>query len=113
MHNLIANLFKKIKSPCIQEFPEIKIKRQILDHYIKDDCNTISSYGIFVIEVLPAQPNQTPQQKQTEDIDLKFSKVFTKYIENRQHHISERAKSIFTNDGFSIFYSYISELHLK
>ena len=34
MHNLITNLFKKGKSPCIQEFPEIRIERQILDHYI-------------------------------------------------------------------------------
>ena len=62
MHNLIANLFKKGKSPCIQEFPEIRIKRQILDHHIKGDCNTKyhsnSRNIIFAIEVLPAQPNR-------------------------------------------------------
>ena len=68
MHNLVANLFKKGKSPCIQDFPEIRIKRQILDHYIKGDSNTNPSHGIFAIEVLPAQRNQTPHQKETSRI---------------------------------------------
>ena len=31
-HNLIANIFEQGISPCKAEFPEIKIKRQIVDH---------------------------------------------------------------------------------
>ena len=30
--NLTANLFEKGSSPCTAEFPEVKIKRQIIDH---------------------------------------------------------------------------------
>ena len=33
--NLIANLFEKGISPCTAEFPEVKVKRQIIDHYLK------------------------------------------------------------------------------
>ena len=33
--NLIANLFKKGESPCTKEFPDVKIKRKLLDHYLK------------------------------------------------------------------------------
>ena len=38
-HNLIANIFEQEISPCKAEFPEIKTKRQIVDHYIKGICN--------------------------------------------------------------------------
>ena len=34
-HNLIANIFEQGISPCKAEFPDIKIKRQIVDHYRK------------------------------------------------------------------------------
>ena len=33
-HNLIVNLFEKGISPYKQEFTEVEIKRQILDHYL-------------------------------------------------------------------------------
>ena len=33
--NLIANLFEKGISPCTAEFPEVKVKRKIIDHYLK------------------------------------------------------------------------------
>ena len=33
-HNLIANLFEKINSPCKQEIPEVKVKRQYLTQYL-------------------------------------------------------------------------------
>ena len=36
--NLIANLFEKGISPCRAEFPEVRIKRQIVDHYLKEIC---------------------------------------------------------------------------
>ena len=52
-------------------------------------------------------------QVQTDDIDEEFSKVFTEYIKNIQHQNSQRANSMFTNDVFSIIYSYLSILELK
>ena len=33
------NLFEKEVSPCPAEFPKVKIKRQIFDHYLKGICN--------------------------------------------------------------------------
>ena len=33
--NLIANLFEKRTSPCIAEIPEVNIKRQNIDQYLK------------------------------------------------------------------------------
>ena len=33
--NLIAKLFERGNSPCTTEFPDVKIKRQIFDHYLK------------------------------------------------------------------------------
>ena len=41
-YNLIVSLFEKVYSPCKQEFPEVKIKRQNRDHYLKDICNITS-----------------------------------------------------------------------
>ena len=32
---LIENVFEQGISPCKAEFPEVKIKRQIIDHYLK------------------------------------------------------------------------------
>ena len=45
-HILILNLMQKRISPCKQKFPEGQIKRQILDHYLKDTCNITSNYGV-------------------------------------------------------------------
>ena len=50
-HNLIANKFEQGISPCKAEFPEIKIKKQIVDHYIKEICNLTQQYGIYTIEL--------------------------------------------------------------
>ena len=50
-NTLIANLFERGTSPCKAEFPEIKIKRQIVDHYLKRICNLIQKYGIYTIEL--------------------------------------------------------------
>ena len=47
---------------------------------------------------------------QTYDVEFEFSKVFTEYIKNIQHQISQRANSIFTNDVFSLTYSFLSIL---
>ena len=52
--NLIANLFEQRFSPCKAEFPEIKIKRQIVDKYLKGICNLTQQYGIYTIELSTA-----------------------------------------------------------
>ena len=99
-HNLIANIFEQEISPCKAEFPEIKIKRQIVDHYIKGICNLTQQYGIYTIELSTASLSRF----QTEDVDIEISKVFTEYIKNIQHQNSQRANSIFTNDVFALIY---------
>ena len=71
---------KKVNSPCKHEFPEIRIKRQILDHYLKGICNFASYYDIFAIEILSPQSNHPTHQIQTDVIDIEFSKVFTGFI---------------------------------
>ena len=74
-HNSIASFFEKRNSPFKQEIPEIKTKKQTLDHYIKSICIITSYYGIFTIKKVPPQPNQTTHQIQTDDIDTKFQKT--------------------------------------
>ena len=44
--NLLLNLFEPGISPCKAEFPDVKIKRQIIEHYLKDICNLTQQYGI-------------------------------------------------------------------
>ena len=67
-----------------------------------------SCFGIFTIEILSLQSHHPTHQIQTDDIDIEFSKVLTDYIKNIPHQNSQRANSIFTNDAFAIFYSFIS-----
>ena len=109
-NNLIANLFEQGFSPCKAEFPEIKFKRQIVDHYLKAICNLTQQYGIYTIEISTASKFHGKYVIQTDDIDIEFSKVFAEYIKNIQHQSSQRATSIFTNDVFAIIYSYLSIL---
>ena len=113
MHNLIVNLCEKRNSPCTQEIPEVRIKRQVFEHYLKDIFKIISFYGIFRIEITSPNPNHKKYQVKTDDIDTEFSKVFVQYIKNIQHQNSQRANLIFTNDVFSIIYSYLSQLELQ
>ena len=109
-HNLIANIFEQGISPCKAEFPKIKTKRQIIDHYIKRICNLTQQYGIYTIELSTASKFHGKYVIQTDDVDLEFSKVFTEYIKNIQHQNSQRANSIFTKDVFAILYNYLSIL---
>ena len=104
--NLIINLFKPGISPCKTKFPEVKIKRQLIDHYIKDIARITQQYGIYTIEI--CTPRNDKYIIQTDDLDLKFSKVFTEYIKNIQNHNSQRANSIFTNEVFAITYTYLT-----
>ena len=73
-YNLIGNLFEKGNSPCKQEFPEVIIKRQILDHYLKGICNITSYYGTFTFEIVSTKPNLITNPIQTDDKDIEFSK---------------------------------------
>ena len=108
--NLLLNLFEPGISPCKTEFPDVKIKRQIIEHYLKDICNLTQQYGIYTIEFSTPNPNHRKYVIQTDDLDLEFSKVFLEYIKSVQYHNSQRANSIFTNEVFAIIYSYISIL---
>ena len=108
--NLLVNLFEPGISPCKTEFPDVKIKRQIIDHYLKDICNITQQYGIYSIEFTSPNHNNRTYTIQTDDLDLEFSKVFSEYIKSIQYHNSQRANSIFTNEVFAIIYSYISIL---
>ena len=56
--NLIANLFERVVSPCTAEFPEVKIKRQIVDLYLKGICNLTQQYENYTVEI------QTPSKFQ-------------------------------------------------
>ena len=49
----IANLIKKGNIPCKQGFTEIKIRRQVFDHYLPGVSNITSHCGIFTTEILP------------------------------------------------------------
>ena len=45
--NSTSNLFEKGDSPCTKEFPDVKIKKQLLDHYLKGICSLTSHFGIY------------------------------------------------------------------
>ena len=103
-------MFEPGISPCKQEFPDVKIKRQIIEHCFKDICNLTQQYGIYTIEFSTPNTAHRKYVIQTDDIELGFSKVFIEYIKSIQYHNSQRANSIFTNEVFAIIYSYISIL---
>ena len=90
--------------------PRCKIKRQIIEHYLKDICNLTQQYGIYTIEFSTPNTAHRKYKIQTDDIELEFLKVFIEYIKSIQYHKSQRANSIFTNEVFAIIYSYISIL---
>ena len=108
--NLLVILFEPGISPCKAEFPDVKIKRQIIEHYLKDICNLTQQYGIYTIEFSTPNTAHRKYVIQTDDIELEFSKVFLEYIKSIQYHNSQRANSIFTNEVFAIIYTYISIL---
>ena len=108
--NLLVNLFEPGISPCKAEFPDVKIKRQIIEHYLQDICNLTQQYGIYTIESSPPNTAHRKYVIQTDDIELEFSKVFIEYIKSIQYHNAQRANSIFTNEVFAVIYSYLSIL---
>ena len=82
--NLIANLFEKGQSPCTKEFPDVKIRRQLLDPYIKGICSLTSHFGIYTIEIIPRNASHNRYLIEADDVEIEFSKVFTQYIKNIQ-----------------------------
>ena len=89
------------------------MKRQFLDPYIKGICSLTSYYGIYTIKIRSLNTFYDKYLIQTDDVDLEFSKGFTKYTKNIQHRNSQWANSILTNDVFSLIYSYLSILEIK
>ena len=83
---LLVNLFNPGISPCKSEFPDIKIKRQFIEHYLKGICNLTQQYGIFTIEISTPRTSHNKYVIQTDNIDLEFSNVFTEYIKSIQYH---------------------------
>ena len=108
--NLLVNFFEPGIRPCKAEFPDIKIKRQIIEYYLKDICNLTQQYGIYTIEFSTPNTNHRNYVIQTDDLELGFSKVILEYIKSIQYHNSRRANSIFTIEVFAIIYTYISIL---
>ena len=103
-------MFEPGISPCKSEVPDIKIKRQFIEHYLKEICNLTQQYGIYTIEISTPRTSHNKYVIQTDDIDLEFSKLFTEYIKSIQYHNSQRANSIFTNEVFAIIFTYLSIL---
>ena len=103
-------MFESGISPCKAEFPDVKNKRQIIEHYLKDICNLTQQYGIYTIEFSTPNTNDRKYVIQTDGLQLEFSKVFLENIKNIQYHNSLRAISIFTNEVFAIIYTSISRL---
>ena len=110
MHPILEGLFEPGISPCKAEFPDVKIKRQIIEHYLKDICNLTQQYGTYTIEFSTPNTNHRKYVIQTDDLELEISKVFLEYIKSIKNHNSQRANSIFTNEVFAIIYTYISIL---
>ena len=77
---------------------------------MKDICNLTQKYGIYTIEFSTPNTAHRKYVIQTDDIELRVSKVFIEYIKSIQSHNSQRANSIFTNEVFAVIYSYISIL---
>ena len=100
-------MFEREVSPCTADFPEVKIKRQSNDHYLKGICNLTQQYGINTIEMQSPVKFHGRYLLQTDDLDIEFSKVFTEYLKNIQYQNSQRANSVFTFEVFQILYSYL------
>ena len=97
-------MFEPGISPCKAEFPDVKIKRQIIEHYLKDICNLTQQYGIYTIEFSTPNTNHRKYVIQTDDLELEFSKVFLENIKSIQYHNSQRAKYSFCNNIYLYFY---------
>ena len=78
---LFVDLFEKGDSPCTKEFPDVKIKRQLFDHYLKDICKIKSQYGTYTKEISTPNSFHGRYLIQTDDVDIEFY-VFCKFLQN-------------------------------
>ena len=88
------NLLCKNYSPCKHEFKGIKIKRQVIDLYLRCLRTITSQYGMFTNKNLrQGQNNCTPSHKvQTDDIEtnccIGFRNIFRK-IQHQNHNFNK------------------------
>ena len=88
--NLIANIFEKGESPCTREFPNVKIKRQLLDHYLKGISSITSQYVIYIIEIRSPNAFHDRYLIQTDDVVIEFSKNFKQYNMHTTSKLNKR-----------------------
>ena len=74
--NLIVNLFDKGDSPCTKELPHVKIRRQLLDPYLKSICSLTSQYGTYTIEIRSPNAFHDNYLIQIDDVDIEIFKKF-------------------------------------
>ena len=81
-HNLHVNLFQKFKRLCKKDFPEINIRRQLLDYFLPGIINITSDYGIIIIETLPpnASSQLSHQIEYKQMLEIDFLKFFVECI---------------------------------
>ena len=89
--NLLVNLFEPGISPCKAEFPDVKIKRQIIEHYLKNICNLTQQCGIYTIEFSTPNTAHRKYVIQTDDIELGIFKSIRRIYQ--KHTISYFTKS--------------------
>ena len=65
-----------------KKFPNVKIKRRLLDHYLKGICSLTSQYGNYTIEIRSPNAFHDKYLIQTDDVDIEISKVFKEYIKS-------------------------------
>ena len=89
------------------------MERQLPDYYLKGICSLTSQSRIYPIEIRSPNAFHDRYLIQTDDVDIEFSKVFTQYTKSIQYRNSIRANLIFTNEVFSLIYSYLSIVELN
>ena len=72
--NSIINLFEKRDSPSTKEFPDVKIKRQLIDYYLRGISSLTSQYGIYTEEFSSPNAFHDKYLIQTDDVDIEYSK---------------------------------------
>ena len=65
-----------------KEFPDVKIKRQLLDNYLKDICSLTSQCGTYTIEIRSPNAFLDRYHFQTA-VEIEPSKVF--YTRHQKH----------------------------
>ena len=112
-YTLTVILFEKGKSSYKQEFSEVRIKRQMLDHYPKSICKITSNYGVlFTTETVSAKSKHTTHQTQTDDIETDFSKVLSDYTKKNTTKFL-KSKFNINKQCFSIIFNYLFILEMK